>query len=152
MLRFPLQDKSKIWQHIAKKNYYCFMIKPAKSKHQPPKAKPKLPALKKEGLLQILKPLLYILPLVFIAFYPILNNQLTNWDDQSLIIENPLIRKLSWENIKTIFTTFYFGNYQLCRSKQLHHIFPRGHSIYGLQDVPSVFNGIWFSFSCSCSC
>jgi len=57
-------------------------------------------------------PLLFILPLVFIAFYPSLNNGFTNWDDESLIINNPLIRNLNAENIGKIFTTFYFGNYQ----------------------------------------
>lgn len=57
-------------------------------------------------------PLLVILPLVFIAFSPILKNELTNWDDPDLIIDNPLIRSLGFENMKTIFTTYYFGNYQ----------------------------------------
>ena len=87
------------------------MIKKTKPK-QPLKDKPKKLVLKEESRLKEFGPLLFILPLVFLAFSPILNNALTNWDDQSLIIENPLIRKLSWENIKTIFTTFYFGNYQ----------------------------------------
>ncbi|MEI6433780.1 MAG: tetratricopeptide repeat protein [Bacteroidota bacterium] len=57
-------------------------------------------------------PLMVILPVVFLAFSPILDNGLTNWDDPDLIIDNPLIRTLSFDNLKTIFTTFYFGNYQ----------------------------------------
>lgn len=57
-------------------------------------------------------PLLVILPVVFLAFSPILNNELTNWDDPDLIIDNPLIRELSFANIKRIFSEFYFGNYQ----------------------------------------
>ncbi len=66
----------------------------------------------KESPLSFLVPLLIILPVVFIAFSPILKNELTNWDDPDLIINNPLIRSLSYTNLKTIFTTFYFGNYQ----------------------------------------
>ena len=63
-------------------------------------------------MLRNLLPLLFILPLVFAAFYPILDNELTNWDDPDLIIDNPLIRDFSFEGIKKLFTTFYFGNYQ----------------------------------------
>ena len=59
-----------------------------------------------------LYPLLVILPLVFIAYAPVLNNELTNWDDPDLIIDNPLIRSLSFDNIKAIFSAPYFGNYQ----------------------------------------
>lgn len=57
-------------------------------------------------------PLLVIIPLVFLAYSPILDNELTNWDDPDLIIDNPLIRELSLDNLKTIFTGYYFGNYQ----------------------------------------
>ena len=60
----------------------------------------------------MLQPLLFILPIVFVAYYPVLKNQFTNWDDPDLILENPLIRNLSFSSIKTIFTSFYFGNYQ----------------------------------------
>lgn len=66
----------------------------------------------KQTLFDIMKPLLFILPVVFVAFSPILDNGFTNWDDPDLITENPLIRTLSLENIKTMFTSFYFGNYQ----------------------------------------
>lgn len=59
-----------------------------------------------------LLPLLVILPLVFIAFSPVLHNELTNWDDSELITDNPLIRNFTWEGIKNIFSQFYFGNYQ----------------------------------------
>lgn len=53
-----------------------------------------------------------ILLLTFIVFYPSLNNALTNWDDPHYLNDNPLIRKLSAENIKRIFTEVFFGNYQ----------------------------------------
>ena len=53
-----------------------------------------------------------ILLLTFIVFFPSLNNGLTNWDDPRYLNDNPLIRKLSAENIRRIFTEVYFGNYQ----------------------------------------
>lgn len=67
---------------------------------------------KKESSYKYLWPLLFILPAVFVAYFPILHNGFTNWDDPELILDNPLIRELSFENIRKIFTTFYFGNYQ----------------------------------------
>ena len=56
--------------------------------------------------------LLAILLLTFIVFIPALNNALTNWDDPHYLNDNPLIRKLSAENIRRIFSEVYFGNYQ----------------------------------------
>ncbi len=53
-----------------------------------------------------------ILALTFIVFFPALNNALTNWDDPHYLTDNPLIRNLSFENIKRIFTEVFFGNYQ----------------------------------------
>ncbi|MCX6269034.1 MAG: tetratricopeptide repeat protein [Bacteroidetes bacterium] len=76
------------------------------------KGKQKKVPVQKETVFTILQPLLFILPIVFIAFFPILNNELTNWDDPDLIIDNMLIRDFSFEGIRKIFTTFYFGNFQ----------------------------------------
>src|SRR6185503_18481852 len=56
--------------------------------------------------------LLCILAVTFISFIPALNNALTNWDDPRYLTDNPLIKKLSFENIRRIFTEPYFGNYQ----------------------------------------
>src|SRR4051794_15818787 len=40
-----------------------------------------------------------------------LNNKLTNWDDPGYIRDNPLIKDISGEGLKTIFTTPVMGNY-----------------------------------------
>lgn len=48
--------------------------------------------------------LLFILTAVFLAFSSSLNNDFTNWDDNIIVINNPLIRSLSLENIHAIFT------------------------------------------------
>ncbi len=79
---------------------------------KPKYKKRKSDLIRKESRFRKFQPLLFILPLVFIAFYPSLNNGFTNWDDESLILNNPLIRNLSIDNIVKIFTTFYFGNFQ----------------------------------------
>jgi len=57
-------------------------------------------------------PLAAVLAVTCIVFLPILSNKLTNWDDPTYIIENPLIRQLDWLHVKRIFSEFYFGNYQ----------------------------------------
>ncbi|NNM16093.1 MAG: hypothetical protein HKO56_05495, partial [Bacteroidia bacterium] len=56
--------------------------------------------------------LLAVLLITFIANSPILQNGFTNWDDPNYIIDNPLIRDFSIDNIQKIFTDVYFANYQ----------------------------------------
>lgn len=91
---------------------WCAMVAIIQVMAKPKKKRQNSRLTRKESKYQKFLPLLFILPLVFIAFYPSLNNGFTNWDDESLILNNPLIRDLSAENIGKIFTTFYFGNYQ----------------------------------------
>ena len=52
-----------------------------------------------------------ILLLTVVAFSPSIHNGFSNWDDNKYILDNPYIRNLSWQNIKTIFTTEYFNLY-----------------------------------------
>ena len=54
-----------------------------------------------------------ILVLTFLAFSPSLFNEFVNWDDYAYIVDNPIIRSLSAENIQFIFNTntFVVGNY-----------------------------------------
>ncbi|CAN5378745.1 tetratricopeptide repeat protein [soil metagenome] len=90
------------------------------ARHQPGKARGqqqfKNPAVKKMELKQNRSNNILwiagILLLTFIVFFPILSNALTNWDDPHYLNENPLIKKLTGENIKRIFTEVFFGNYQ----------------------------------------
>jgi hypothetical protein len=56
--------------------------------------------------------LAFIILFSLYAFFPAVNNGFTNWDDPSLITDNPLIKNISAENIKRIFTETYFANYQ----------------------------------------
>ncbi|NNF01449.1 MAG: tetratricopeptide repeat protein [Bacteroidia bacterium] len=82
------------------------------------KAKPKRPIKSKKKKknssipLNIFYWLAAILVLTVVVYFPSLDNDFTNWDDPSLIIDNPLIRSIEFENIKRIFSEYYFGNYQ----------------------------------------
>lgn len=58
----------------------------------------------------------------------------TTWDDERYVLANPLIREISWANLKTIFTTPYFVNYA-----PLHLIsYMFDHALWGLE--PSGFH------------
>jgi len=47
---------------------------------------------------------LILLALVFVVFWPTLNNEFVDRDDTAYLLENPLVKELSWENIGRIFT------------------------------------------------
>lgn len=53
-----------------------------------------------------------ILAVTFTTFLPCLNNGFVNWDDDRYVIENPVIKNPSFENIKRIFTSIFLANYQ----------------------------------------
>jgi len=52
-----------------------------------------------------------IVTLTFILFYKVVDFQFVLWDDNTYIIENELIRDLSWEGLKNIFATPVIGMY-----------------------------------------
>jgi tetratricopeptide (TPR) repeat protein len=52
-----------------------------------------------------------ILLLTAILYIPVFKNQLTNWDDDLYILNNPYLRSLSFENIFQILGAFFAGNY-----------------------------------------
>jgi tetratricopeptide (TPR) repeat protein len=52
-----------------------------------------------------------ILAVTAAAFWPSLRNGFTNWDDPYYIALNEQIRDLSWDGIRTIFTSFSVANY-----------------------------------------
>ena len=57
---------------------------------------------------------IYILLLVlitYLCFSNALSNGFTNWDDNKYITNNPLIKSLSFDNIKNMFSTYVVGNY-----------------------------------------
>jgi len=46
-----------------------------------------------------------------VAYAPAFQNEITNWDDDNYIVKNPWLQELSKENLKSIFTEYYMGNY-----------------------------------------
>ena len=54
---------------------------------------------------------LVITVVVFLAFFPSLDNAFVNWDDPVYLEGNPTIQSLSPANIKMMFTGFVNGNY-----------------------------------------
>ena len=55
--------------------------------------------------------LVVILVSSFLAYSPALKNGITNWDDDQYVEKNPWLKELSKENIKSMFTEYYMGNY-----------------------------------------
>ena len=51
--------------------------------------------------------------LTLISYYPAFDNEITSWDDEFYLNDNPYLKDLSFENIKTLFDTdtYYMGNY-----------------------------------------
>jgi protein O-mannosyl-transferase len=49
--------------------------------------------------------------ITFVAYFPSLKNNFTNWDDPKYVIANPDIQKISIENTKTLFSQYYMSNY-----------------------------------------
>lgn len=48
---------------------------------------------------------------IFTAYIPAYFNGFVVWDDPAFIMRNEAIRAFTWANIKTMFTSFYEGNY-----------------------------------------
>ena len=46
------------------------------------------------------------------AFLPALLNDFVNWDDDTILTNNPYYRGLGWEQLRWMFTTFLMGHYQ----------------------------------------
>lgn len=49
--------------------------------------------------------------LTFLVYLPLLNQEFVNYDDDWMIYENKFVTEFTWENVKSLFTTIYFGQY-----------------------------------------
>ncbi len=95
--------------------------------------------------------MLLILIIAFAVFFPSLRSGFVNWDDDSYIIEDTLMQNLSWQNVKTIFTSPQLDNYHpLSRLSYAleYHFFKQKPFIYHLNNlILHLFNCIlvfWF--------
>lgn len=58
------------------------------------------------------KIIFWVIPiLTFLVYLPLLNQGFVNYDDDWMIYENKFVTEFNWENIKQLFTTFYYGQY-----------------------------------------
>ena len=60
---------------------------------------------------QILIPVIALLVITAVVFYPSLLNEFVNWDDDRNFYENSNLVYFDWANIKNIFSTHVIGNY-----------------------------------------
>lgn len=49
--------------------------------------------------------------ITYFCFSNAIKNDFTNWDDPGYVIDNALVKSLSFDNIKAIFSTYVMGNY-----------------------------------------
>lgn len=49
---------------------------------------------------------------VFAVFWPAMDNEFLQWDDDKNFVQNHAYRGLSWANVQWMFTTFHHGHYQ----------------------------------------
>lgn len=56
--------------------------------------------------------LMAILIATYISYQPAIHAKLTNWDDNRYITDNPVIKELSADNVKKMFSEYFEGNYQ----------------------------------------
>jgi tetratricopeptide (TPR) repeat protein len=85
----------------------------AQKKHIPPKKVAAKPAPVESNFFTNPYVLLGIVMLItLVCFSSAIRNDFTNWDDVDYVTQNSLVKSLSWENIKAIFTTkSVMGNY-----------------------------------------
>lgn len=94
-------------------------------------------------------PTLLFAVVVFVVYGRILNHEfLLNWDDNKYITENQAIQGFSWDNICTVFTSYYVGNYAPLQmlsymfDYQTWGLWPGGYLLHNM--VLHIFNGILF--------
>jgi len=87
-----------------------------------------------------------ILAITFFSFYPSLKYGFVNRDDNFYVTENPLIKELSWENIKTIFSHPFMGHYHpltLLSNSLEYHFFKLNPLVYHLTNlILHLMNGL----------
>ncbi|MGB4846325.1 MAG: hypothetical protein WBP41_00305, partial [Saprospiraceae bacterium] len=81
-----------------------------KSKGKPSPIK-KTPVITSSGTKGYIKYLAPVLALIFLIFLPVLRNGFTNWDDILYVTNNLLLKDLSLNGLKAIFSTPVVSNY-----------------------------------------
>ena len=94
---------------------------------------------------------LIVLLITLISYYPAIDNQFVNWDDDWYVIENTQIRSLSFDNISDIFSGFYHGQYSpvttllLAVNYGISELSPLSYHLTGvILHLINVFLVFWF--------
>ena len=92
---------------------------------------------------EIIKPhiiaLLFLSGVTFALYWQALgHNFLIYWDDNGYVTGNMTIQRVTWENIKTAFTSFYLGNYAPIQI--ISYMFD--YSIWGMRPAGFIFTNI----------
>ena len=53
-----------------------------------------------------------VIALTFVSFIPCLRNDFVHFDDPQYVLDNPLVKAVSFDNLKKIFSSSTWGNYQ----------------------------------------
>ena len=92
---------------------------------------------------EVIKPhiiaVLFLSGVTFALYWQALgHNFLIYWDDNGYVTSNMTIRRVTWENIKTAFTSLYMGNYAPVQI--LSYMFD--YSIWGMRPAGFIFTNI----------
>ena len=92
---------------------------------------------------EIIKPhiiaVLFLSGVTFTLFWQALgHNFLINWDDNGYVTRNMTIQRVTWENIKTAFSSFYLGNYAPVQI--ISYMFD--YMIWGMRPAGFIFTNI----------
>lgn len=60
---------------------------------------------------EVVQPLMIVLGVTAVVFFPSIFNDFVNWDDDVNLIDNEYMNGFTWDNIKGIWTTTVIGNY-----------------------------------------
>ena len=80
----------------------------------------------------------FIIFITTFAFFPSINNGITNWDDNILLIENKNIHNLSIHNLINIFSSFSLNHYHplvLLSFALEYHFFKQNYAIYHITNL-----------------
>lgn len=81
-----------------------------------------------------------IVVLTLIVFFRTSDYGILNWDDNRYLYDNEVLQELSSENVKTIFSSFYFGNYHPLTTIT----YAVEHSLFGFNPKPYHVTNIIF--------
>ena len=85
------------------------------------------------GRWRVLGPAALLVGLTLVVFFPLLENDFVNWDDDKLVTGNPIIRSLGWDAIKAFFSTFQLNHYHpvvMLSFALEHHFFGLNPMVY----------------------